>query len=89
MMPPAANPEFGQAILQGIDEQLASGEPPEVRATLERLVAAGYTREGARQLIGTVLIREMHKTLSRNQPYSNDRYIAALTRLPELPEDDD
>jgi hypothetical protein len=86
--PPVANPEFGKAILQGVDEQLASGEPPEVRATLERLVAEGYTREGARQLIGNVLIHEIYKMMTNKQPYDNERYIAALARLPELPEDD-
>lgn len=81
---PAANPALRAAILAAVDEQLAQGEPPEVRATLERLVAEGYTREGARELIASAVASELFAVMASGEPYDEARYKAALARLPHL-----
>ena len=39
---------------QIVGTQLRDGTPPETRQTFERLVAEGYTPEGARQLLAHV-----------------------------------
>lgn len=88
-LPMAANPALAAAVLEVVDEQLRLGQPPETTATLRRLVAAGHTPEGARQLIAHVVVREIFDVLKSGQPYNAARFTAALARLPALPTDDD
>lgn len=87
--PPETNPQLGAAILEIVDTQLRDGTPPETRQTFERLVAAGYTPEGARQLLAHVVVREIFAVMSRGEPYNQARFVAALERLPKLPEEAD
>lgn len=82
---PAANPALRAAILEVVDSQLATGEPPEARQTLERLVAEGHTREGARELIATAVVAEIFDVMAAGKAYDEARYKAALARLPRLP----
>ena len=84
--PPAANPRLRDAILEIVDTQLSEGDPPETRQTLERLVEAGYTPEGARQLIAHVVVSEIFAVMARGEQYDEARFIAGLKRLPKLPE---
>jgi hypothetical protein len=81
----ATNPQLGAAILEIVDNQLRDGTPPETRQTFDRLVAAGHTPEGARQLIATVVLNEIFDVMKRGEPYDQPRFIAALRRLPTLP----
>jgi hypothetical protein len=74
------------AILAVVDAQLETRQPAETWATLERLVAAGYTAEGARQLIATTVAAEIFAVMASRQPYNQARYIAALKRLPQPPD---
>jgi hypothetical protein len=83
--PPEANPELGAAVLAMVDKQLSSGVPAETRQTFDRLVAAGYTGEGARQLLAHVVVREIFAVMARGERYDAARFVAALRRLPELP----
>lgn len=86
--PVANNPYLRSALLEVVDTQLETGDPPLTRETLERLVRLGYTREGARELIATVVLNEIFTVMKRGEPYDAARYSAALARLPELPDDD-
>lgn len=83
-LPPEANPQLTAALLAAVEEQIVSGNPPETRATLQRLVAAGYTPEGARQLIAHAVAHEIFAVMANGQPYDRERYVAALARLPSL-----
>jgi hypothetical protein len=74
------------AILEIVDAQLRDSTPPETRQTLDRLVAAGYTPEGARQLLAHVVVREIFTVMARGERYDQARFVAALQRLPSLPE---
>lgn len=87
--PPSNNPALRAAIFEAVDNQLAMGDPPETRQTLERLVAQGHTREGARQLIACVVTSEIFDVMKQGQPYNAERYKAGLARLPRLPWDPD
>lgn len=80
---PASNPALTEAVLAKVDKQLATGQPPEVLATFERLVAAGHSPEGARQLIGNVVVQELFPALSSGKPYDQEQFFAALRRLPK------
>ncbi len=76
------------AILEVIENQLRDNNPPETRATLERLLHAGHSRAEAMRLIACALANEMFSVLKSDAPYDNARYIASLERLPELPWDE-
>jgi hypothetical protein len=84
--PPETNPRLAAAILEVVDTQLRDGTPPETRQTFERLVAAGYTPEGARQLLAHVVVREIFTVMASGEGYNQARFVAALDRLPTLPD---
>ena len=84
--PPETNPRLAAAILEVVDTQLRDGTPPETRQTFDRLVAAGYTPEGARQLIAHVVVHEIFNVMARGERYNAERFVAALHRLPALPD---
>jgi hypothetical protein len=76
----------GQAILEAVDNQLRGNNPPEARATYERLRAEGHSDEDARRLIARALATELWHVLKEGEPYHHARYAAKLRRLPEEPE---
>lgn len=86
-VPPALNPALASAVLAAVDKQLTEGTPTETRQTLDRLVAHGYTPEGARQLIAHVVVREVFTVMARGEVYNTERFVAALERLPTLSEE--
>ena len=71
-----------------MDTQLRDGTPPETRATFDRLIELGYAPEGARQLLAHVVVREIFTVMARGEAYDAARFIAALHRLPTLPDDE-
>jgi hypothetical protein len=87
-LPPAANPQLAAAILEIVDTQLRDRTPPETHETFERLIGLGYTPEGARQLLAHVVVREIFTVMSRGETYDAARFVAALRRLPTLPDDE-
>ncbi|SPF48216.1 conserved hypothetical protein [Candidatus Sulfotelmatobacter kueseliae] len=72
-------------ILEVVNDQLSSGEPPETRATYHRLVKDGIEEQEAKRLIACVLASELFDVMKSQRPYDHDRYAKALNRLPELP----
>jgi hypothetical protein len=80
------NPQLVATILEIMDAQLCDGTPPETRQTFDRLVAEGYTPEGARQLLAHVVVREIFTVMTRGERYDQTRFAAALQRLPSLPD---
>ena len=83
---PETNPHLAAAILEIVDTQLRDDTPPETRQTFARLVAEGYTPEGARQLLAHVVVREIFTVMARGECYDQTRFVAALQRLPILPD---
>jgi hypothetical protein len=83
--PPTTSPQLAAAILEIVDTQLRDGAPPETRQTFERLIASGYTPEGARQLLAHVVVSEIFGVMASGERYDEARFVAALHRLPTLP----
>lgn len=54
-----ANTALKREILQVVENQLRDGNPPETKATYERLIAEGISDENARALIGQVVVCEI------------------------------
>jgi hypothetical protein len=83
------NPELRRAILEVVENQLRDGTPPETRATLERLMAEGFSRQEAIEFIGAVVTVEIFDVLKSGQPFQEARFVAALNALPRLPWDEE
>ncbi|MGP0068582.1 MAG: hypothetical protein ACLQGP_33905 [Isosphaeraceae bacterium] len=79
------NPRLRHALMAVVENQLRDGNPPETSETLARLMAKGYPREKAMDLIACVVCTEIFDVFRRNQLYDQSRYIAGLRRLPRLP----
>ena len=75
-----------RGILDVIENQLRENSPPEVKATLNRLIAAGYSNADAKHLIGCALVVEILGLMKTDKPYNETRYLANLAKLPKLPE---
>jgi hypothetical protein len=76
-----ADTHLTSAIL-AVVEQLRDTTPPETQRTYERLVALGYAPHDARRLIGNIVAQEIFAVMQREEAYNEQRYIAALQRLP-------
>jgi peroxiredoxin family protein len=81
----STNPVLRAAIMEVVHNQLRDSTPPEVRATLDRLLDEGHTREQAVELIACVVSSEIFDILKQGQPYNESRYVDALQKLPQLP----
>ncbi len=80
------NPYLQSAILEVVDNQLEGNDPPETRQTYERLLREGHSEDEAKKLIGTVIAAEMFWIMKQKKPFDQDRFVKALSRLPEIPE---
>lgn len=80
------HPRIENAIAQVVQQQIDTNDPPQVTATLVRLVNEGYSDLQARELIGCVVVAEVFDVLKSGEAFDLERYVAALDRLPELPE---
>jgi len=81
------NPHLRAAILEVVENQLAGNTPPETRQTYERLMREGRSEDDAKSLIGSVVAVEVFEVLKRQEPFNHERFVQALNRLPELPEE--
>ncbi len=77
-----------KSFLEIVDDQLRLGQPPETQATLDRLISEGHSRQEARRLIAAVAATEVWHVLHDRGPFNEARHVAALRRLPALPEDE-
>ncbi len=75
------NPYLKAAILEVVENQLRDGDPPETQQTLERLLAAGYSRKQATEMIGSAVTEEIWTMLHDHKPFDRARYIALLEQL--------
>lgn len=70
-----------QDIRSIVENQLSDGVPEETGRTLRRLMAAGYSREVAVDLIGTVVVQELYDVLHTLQPFDERRFSDRLRAL--------
>ena len=72
------------AFMEVVVNQLETGDPPETKATLDRLMADGNSRGEAMQLIAAVARKEMQAMMSEGRAFDNARYATLLAKLPKL-----
>ncbi len=75
------NPRLKAVILEVVENQIRASDPPETRQTFERLLAAGYSRQEAVEMIGSALVEEIWGMLHDNKPFDRRRFSALLEKL--------
>jgi len=75
------NPHLKAAIVEVVENQIRDGDPPETRQTLERLLAAGYSRTQAVEMIGSALVEEIWAIMHEKKPFDRARFTALLEQL--------
>ena len=81
------NPRLKAAVLETVENQLKSGEPPETRETLARLKREGFSEEDARVLLGQAVAVEIWCVLKEKKPFNQERFVRNLRNLPAQPQD--
>ena len=79
------NPRVGRLIIQGVKEQIANVDPPEVGQTYDRLIAEGYPEEEVYEMLGCVLSTEMFEIMKHKRVFDRQLYVKRLRELPKLP----
>jgi hypothetical protein len=72
-------------LIEAIENQIESDNPPAARATLNKLTLVGMDREEILNLMAHVLAFEIDAMLDEDRPFDTQWYEAALRALPELP----
>lgn len=72
-------------VLEVVDTQLNSNDPPETKQTLDRLIAQGISPDDAKIYIAQAVSVEIFSALKHKKPYDQKRYIRNLQRLPKEP----
>ncbi len=72
-------------LLRVVESQLQRDDPPEVRATLERLVRDGWSQREAKRLISLALGHETYAIVGLQRAFDAGKYAQALRALPRLP----
>ncbi|KHK64970.1 MULTISPECIES: hypothetical protein [Pseudomonas] len=72
-------------LIQAIENQIESDNPPAAKATFNKLTLVGYEREEILNLMAHVLAVEIDAILEEDRPFNTEWYEGALRALPELP----
>ena len=81
------NEELRERIFEVIENQLKANDPPETKATFDRLRKQGFDDFQTRQLIGQCIGVEIFEIWKFGEPFNNERYVKNLKLLPEAPFD--
>lgn len=72
-------------LIEAIENQIESDNPPAAKAVFNKLTLVGYEREEILNLMAHVLAVEIDAILEEDRPFNTEWYEAALRALPELP----
>jgi hypothetical protein len=79
------NETLREQIFEIINNQLRDNDPPETKATYDRLKKKGFDDFQTRQMIGQCLAVELFDVMKFGKPYNNERYVKNLLALPKKP----
>ena len=72
-------------LIEAIENQIESENPPAAKATFNKLTLVGYEKEEILNLMAHVLAVEIDAILEEDRAFNTEWYEAALRALPELP----
>jgi hypothetical protein len=81
------NEELREQIFGIIENQIRDNDPPETKATFDRLRKQGLDDFQIRQLIGQCVLLEIYDVLKSRKPFNQDRYVKNLNKLPIEPKE--
>ena len=73
-----SKPRVNRAIQEVVENQIRDGDPPETKATYDRLISQGHSDADARRLIGAVVAIEIAEVLSTGKPFNRRRLVKGL-----------
>jgi hypothetical protein len=78
--------EFAEAtLIEAIENQIESDNPPAAKATFNKLTLVGYERDDILEMMAHVLAVEIDGILKDDRPFNTEWYEKALRALPEMP----
>jgi hypothetical protein len=83
------NPHLQAAIMEVVDNQLRSNDPPQTQQTFKCLVEAGHAENEAKRLIACVVSAEIFDVLKKQEPFNLERFVKGLDKLPAMPWDEE
>jgi hypothetical protein len=78
-LPPSMQRHSGMHV--GVENQLASGQPPQVGDALARLMRDGMSRHDAVHALGWVMTEHMRRAVEARRAVDNDAYLRDLEEL--------
>ena len=82
-----SNPHLKLAVMEIVENQLETNEPPETRLTLERLIEQGISEEDTKLLIAQAVTVEIYNILKNKEEFDRERFVKNLKRLPKKPKE--
>lgn len=82
-----SNDIIREHIFEIVKNQIKSNNPPETKATLDRLRKQGFDDSQAKQMIAQCVSVEIFEVMKYRKPYNNERYIKNLNALSKEPFD--
>jgi hypothetical protein len=73
------------AIMEALDNQLRNNDPPETRATYERLKQKGIDEAETRRLLACVIAAEIYDVMKNESAFNLARFTGRLSGLPDTP----
>ncbi|MDZ7697399.1 MAG: hypothetical protein U5R49_10905 [Deltaproteobacteria bacterium] len=62
-------------------------ESPDIKHTLDRLVAGGHSRKHAKEMVARALPIETHAMFKKGQAFDDERFQRNLATLPDDPKE--
>ncbi len=75
------NPHVKAVIVEVVESQIRTGDPPETRQTFERLLVRGYSRKQTVEMIGSAVVEEIWAMLHEQKPFDRARFTTLLEQL--------
>ncbi|KLV07046.1 hypothetical protein ABT56_05640 [Photobacterium aquae] len=75
----------GEMLVETVENQLADGNPIQVKETLMRLMMTGTPREEAIEMIACALSVEVFDVVKNGGSFDLKRYAENLSALPDMP----
>jgi len=75
------NPRLQKLIFEVVENQIRDNNPPETKATWDRLKAAGYSDLHIKMKIGGVISEHLYYVMKDKVPMNMEKYIRDLKGL--------
>ena len=75
------NPRLQKLAFEVIENQIRDNDPPETKATWDRLKSAGYSDLQIKKMIGGVFIQHLYHVMKDLVPMDTEKYVQDLERL--------